>query len=174
DFVRMEIVAALQHKIRVIPVLVGGARMPGRHDLPEALAPLGRRNAIELSETRFHADVNRLIAAIERSFAVAEKEAELSPTPAAPPPEPAAVRPPEPESKDFPEPSGFTKPVKSTQTTPAARLPEPEPKVLREPSESTKPGEAKEPKEVDGDAISEAAPVSLGETTKQFPTEAAA
>ena len=88
----MEIVAALQRKIRVIPVLVGGARMPGRQDLPEALAPLSRRNAIELSETRFHADVNRLIEAIEKSFAVAEKKAELSATPAAPPPEPAAVR----------------------------------------------------------------------------------
>ena len=55
DFVRMEIVAALQRHIRVIPVLVGGAQMPRKQDLPEALAPLSRRNAIELSETRFHA-----------------------------------------------------------------------------------------------------------------------
>src|SRR5438477_6857131 len=106
DFVRMEIVSALQRKIRVIPVLVGGARMPRKQDLPEALAPLSRRNAIELSETRFHADVNQLIEAIEKSFAVAEREAELSAMPAAPPQEPAAVRPPpEPESKDLPEPS---------------------------------------------------------------------
>src|SRR5437867_6129303 len=98
-----EIVAALQRKIRVIPVLAGGARMPGRHDLPEALAPLSRRNAIELSETR-HSDVNRLIEAIEKSFADAEKKAELSETPVAPPTEPASVRPP--ESKDLPELSG--------------------------------------------------------------------
>jgi hypothetical protein len=90
DFVRMEIVAALQRKIRVIPVLLGGARMPGRHDLPEALAPLSRRNAIEVSETRFHADVNRLIEAIEKSFAVPEEKAE-----------------------------SFTTPVKSTQATPS-------------------------------------------------------
>ena len=76
DFVRMEIVAALERNIRVIPVLVDGARMPGRHDLPEALAPLCRRNAIELSETRFHADVTGLIGAIEKSFAEAEKKAE--------------------------------------------------------------------------------------------------
>src|ERR1700745_1856643 len=66
DFVRMEIVAALQRKIRVIPVLVGGAQMPRKEDLPEALEPLSRRNAIELSEIRFRADVNRLIEAIER------------------------------------------------------------------------------------------------------------
>jgi hypothetical protein len=84
DFVRMEIVAALQRKIRVIPVLVGGAQMPQTQDLPQALAPLSRRNAIELSEIRFHADVNRLIEAIENSFAVAEKKTELSATPITP------------------------------------------------------------------------------------------
>src|SRR5882724_4957603 len=113
DFVRMEIVAALQRNIRVIPVLLGGAQMPRKQDLPEALAPLSRRNAIELSETRFHADVKRLIEAIEKSFVVTQKEAELSATPAAPPLEPAAVRPPELEPKDP------TTPVKSTQATPA-------------------------------------------------------
>src|SRR5215468_5919785 len=101
DFVRMEIVAALQRKIRVIPVLVGGTRMPARHDLPEALAPLSRRNAIELSETRFHADVDRLIEAIEKSVAVVEKKAELSTTRVAPPAKLASVRPVEP--KDLPE-----------------------------------------------------------------------
>src|SRR5215472_16488057 len=59
DFVRMEIVAALRRKIRVIPVLVGGAQMPQKRDLPKSLEPLSRRNAIELSETRFHADAKR-------------------------------------------------------------------------------------------------------------------
>jgi len=42
--------------------------MPRRHDVPEALAPLSQRNAIELSETHFHAGVNRLIEAIEKSL----------------------------------------------------------------------------------------------------------
>jgi TIR domain len=113
DFVRMEIVAALQREIRVIPVLVGGAQMPGRHDLPEALKPLSRRNAIELSETRFHADVNRLIEAIEKSFAVVENQAEPSATPAAPPLEP--------ERSDQGSIATAKDPrtsVKSTQTTP--------------------------------------------------------
>src|SRR5262249_37632405 len=110
DFVRMEIVAALERNIRVIPVLVDGARMPGKHDLPEALAPLSRRNAIELSETRFHTDVNRLIEAIEKSFAVVEKKREVSTTPVAPPAEPASLRPP-----DVKDP---TTQVKSTQTAP--------------------------------------------------------
>jgi hypothetical protein len=144
DFVRMEIVAALQRQIRVIPVLVGGARMPGRHDLPEALAPLSRRNAIEVSETRFHADVNRLIEAIEKSIAVVEKEAEQSATHAAPLPELEAVRPPEPKSKDLPEPS-----------------------------ESTKPAEAKEPKEIDADPFSRGDTLSEQDsvaTAKDSPT----
>jgi amino acid transporter len=66
DFVRMEIVAALQRNISVIPVLVGGAQMPRKEDLPEALGPLYRRNAIEVSEIRFRADVNLLIEAIQR------------------------------------------------------------------------------------------------------------
>jgi hypothetical protein len=40
-----------------------------------------------------------MLMAIERSFAVAEKKVELPATPAAPPPEPAAVRPLEPKLK---------------------------------------------------------------------------
>lgn len=83
DFVRIEIIAALERKIRVIPVLVGGARMPRKQDLPEALAPLSRRNAIELSETRFHADVSRLIEAIEKTRASSEKKPEPLPGPIA-------------------------------------------------------------------------------------------
>ena len=111
DFVRMEIVAALQRKIRVIPVLVGGAQMPRKQELPEALVALSRRNAIELSETRFHADVNRLIEAIEKSFAVVGKKTELSATPAAPRLDRAVVSPPKPES----EPSESTKPAETKE-----------------------------------------------------------
>jgi hypothetical protein len=69
-------VSALQRKIRVIPVLVGGARMPRKEDLPEPLAPLSRRNAIELSEARFHADVDRLIEAMEKPRHLPVKETE--------------------------------------------------------------------------------------------------
>lgn len=46
--------------------------MPRKQDLPEALAPLSRRNAVELSETRFHSDVSRLIDAIEKARALPE------------------------------------------------------------------------------------------------------
>lgn len=65
DFVRLEIAAALDRNIRVIPVLVEDATMPRAEDLPPSLAPLCRRNAIELSEARWSFDVERLILSIE-------------------------------------------------------------------------------------------------------------
>ena len=68
DFVRLEISIALQRGIRVIPVLVQGASMPRSQDLPEALAMLSRRNALELSDSRFSYDVNRLIKVLEKNL----------------------------------------------------------------------------------------------------------
>lgn len=37
-------------------------------EVPEGLAPLSRRNAIELSDLRFHQDVDRLIGALEKAL----------------------------------------------------------------------------------------------------------
>ncbi len=42
DFVRLEIAAALERNIRVIPILVQNARMPGSRDLPPVLKHLPR------------------------------------------------------------------------------------------------------------------------------------
>jgi hypothetical protein len=90
DFVRLEIAAALERKIRVIPVLVNGAIMPRPDDLPPDLVSLTRRNAIELSDARFAFDVDRLIQAIE---GVLQEKAPSALLPAykipAPPPSPA-------------------------------------------------------------------------------------
>jgi uncharacterized protein YraI len=60
DFVRVEIEAALQRKVRVIPVLVDGAAMPRPDELPDCLKNLTRRQGIEVSHTRFESDVDRL------------------------------------------------------------------------------------------------------------------
>lgn len=60
DFVRMEVAKALERNVRVIPVLVAGATMPNVEELPEDLRALARRNAIELSDTRWDYDVGRL------------------------------------------------------------------------------------------------------------------
>jgi len=71
DFVRLEIAAALARNIRVIPALVQSARMPRSTDLPDILKPLARRNAIEISDRRFHHDVDQLIEVLDKVLASA-------------------------------------------------------------------------------------------------------
>jgi len=46
DFVRIEIEAALRRGIPVVPVLMGGAKMPSARSLPTALADLVNLNAV--------------------------------------------------------------------------------------------------------------------------------
>ena len=61
DLVRVEIATALERNIRVIPVLLQGATMPKAKDLPGELAPLTHRNAAEIRDTSFDADLAQLI-----------------------------------------------------------------------------------------------------------------
>ena len=68
DFVRIEISAALLRNIHVIPVLVNGTSMPGEEELPEPLRALAKRNAIEVSNSRFDSDTDTLIAAISKTL----------------------------------------------------------------------------------------------------------
>lgn len=75
DFVRLEISAALARDIRVIPVLLDGTPMPRESDLPQALHALVWRNAIELSNSRFDADVARLTEVLARVLEGAPGEA---------------------------------------------------------------------------------------------------
>lgn len=70
DIVRLEIEAALQRDIRVIPILIEGAVMPRRGQLPEGLAGLAHRNALVLRYESFRSDVTRLMEAIDRLFRV--------------------------------------------------------------------------------------------------------
>lgn len=65
DFVRLELLAALDRNVRVIPVLVQGAAMPSSEELPEELARLARRQGLELSDGRWRYDVGRLIEVLE-------------------------------------------------------------------------------------------------------------
>jgi len=67
DFVRIEIEAALKRSIRVVPVLVGGAAMPKVGELPRELESFVRRQAHELSDSRWDYDVQHLIDTLEKS-----------------------------------------------------------------------------------------------------------
>ena len=62
DFVAIEIAAALARDIRVIPVLVDGARMPKASELPDSLKPLARRQAAEVRHAHFGQDAEALVA----------------------------------------------------------------------------------------------------------------
>jgi len=66
--VRSEIAEALTQGVRVIPVLIQGAAMPRAQDLPEALAPLARRQASRVSDDHWRQDVKRLIEEIEEDI----------------------------------------------------------------------------------------------------------
>jgi tetratricopeptide (TPR) repeat protein len=66
DTVRNEIRAALDREREIVPVLVGGATMPRREQLPDELKPIATRNAFRLSDDQWADDVERLISTIER------------------------------------------------------------------------------------------------------------
>lgn len=61
DPVRMEIAAALQRDLRVVPVLLQGAALPRAVDLPEDLRPLVRRQAVDVRDASFDRDVQALL-----------------------------------------------------------------------------------------------------------------
>ena len=62
DWVRVEVETALQRSIPVVPLLIDGASLPNRDQLPESLWPLLRRNALPVDSGRdFHAQLTRLV-----------------------------------------------------------------------------------------------------------------
>lgn len=66
DWVRVELAAALEHGIRLVPALVRGARLPDAGALPEPLAALTNHQAIALRPATFERDVERLGAGLAR------------------------------------------------------------------------------------------------------------
>jgi formylglycine-generating enzyme required for sulfatase activity len=65
DFVRIEIAAALQRNIMVVPILIDTAPMPEVDLLPDLLKPLTWRNAFVISHSRFASDVGRLAQTLD-------------------------------------------------------------------------------------------------------------
>jgi len=64
DFVRRELLHALDAGKQIIPVLVGGVRMPTESEFPPGLAPLARLQACELRDSRFDDDFEALMTSL--------------------------------------------------------------------------------------------------------------
>ena len=64
DFVRRELLYALNAGKQVIPLLVGGAKVPAEAELPEELAGLVRLQACELRDARFDDDFHALVGCL--------------------------------------------------------------------------------------------------------------
>lgn len=96
DYVRLEIEAALERDVRVVPVLVDEAELPGREDLPESLQPLVRRQTLRLSHDQFRVETQRLLDDLSRLPGRAAVPATASDVPGAGqlPPPPSATQPP--------------------------------------------------------------------------------
>lgn len=60
DYVRNELVAALDRDIPVVPVLLEGVTMPPTSEMPDELHDFSRRNAVFLSDRNFDHDIDRL------------------------------------------------------------------------------------------------------------------
>ena len=88
DFVRMEVAKALEQQVRVIPVLVKGAKMPSPEELPEALRSLTRRQALELRHERWNQDVEQLASGLAEVLGLERMDRHQAP----PPPPPIAAK----------------------------------------------------------------------------------
>ena len=64
DYVCREIGTGIEQRKRVVPLLVGDARMPREEQLPPQIAELARLNALEISDRRFDQDMKRLLAVL--------------------------------------------------------------------------------------------------------------
>jgi hypothetical protein len=83
DYVAIEIGEALRRGVRVIPLLVGGSRMPLPSELPETLLPLARRQAYVLPDTRFGDEVEKLFPVLRSSARAAVHEKPVTALPKA-------------------------------------------------------------------------------------------
>ncbi|MDP9071612.1 MAG: toll/interleukin-1 receptor domain-containing protein [Actinomycetota bacterium] len=70
DYVRVELATALKREVPVVPVLLGGARLPAAADLPDDLAPLAQRQGVAVRDEVWHQDVDRLLRSLRGETAV--------------------------------------------------------------------------------------------------------
>jgi hypothetical protein len=74
DFVRIEVGAALQRNIPVIPILLDGAKVPKANQLPKDLEELSMRNGLDVRHASFHNDIDRLVRSLKGQLSEADAE----------------------------------------------------------------------------------------------------
>jgi hypothetical protein len=67
DWVRREIAAGLKRDILVLPVLIGGAKMPTADELPKSIRALARRNALEIGDRRWDEGLANLLDILQHA-----------------------------------------------------------------------------------------------------------
>ena len=92
DWTRLEIATGLKRDVRVIPVTCRGADLPAAAALPEEIALLARRQAIEIDNNRWRYDVDHLVDRLAQIPGMKKRE-KPPPTPTPSPVEkPSALR----------------------------------------------------------------------------------
>ena len=81
DFVRVEIAAALQRDIPVIPIMLEGTKVPKANQLPNDLQGLALRNGLGVRHSSFHTDMDILIRGLKGRLAEANEQRVQSLTP---------------------------------------------------------------------------------------------
>jgi hypothetical protein len=132
DVLRLELRAALEREIPVIPLLVGEAQMPSRSALPEDIRTLAEWNAMRIHLDQARSSVAKLISVIDSLLAEAATKAapaqapmpvatpEFTPPPT--PPESAKAEPapaPKPPPTPDPAPSPTSPPLAASSLQPA-------------------------------------------------------
>jgi hypothetical protein len=76
DFVRREIARGLRENLKVLPLLVQGAKMPQAMELPDEIAALALLQAIEVRDERFQRDAADLVEALRQVVTIAPPASE--------------------------------------------------------------------------------------------------
>jgi hypothetical protein len=94
DWIRQEVVRALERDVRVVPVLLEGTPRPQADELPPDMRRLVSRQTFELSDARWRSDVQRLVDALAKVPGLQRQRPAAAGAPAAavPPPVPQPAR----------------------------------------------------------------------------------
>ena len=74
DWVRQEVVMALEMGLRVVPVLINGAAIPTLDLMPESMQPLMARQIARISNPSFDEDVNRIAEGLSDTIPLKPEE----------------------------------------------------------------------------------------------------